>query len=146
MFKRLLPALLAVMIIALATACAPTSEPVSGEGALPPDSSGAAGSRLAPGLYDLDDGTAQALGTLEYQDLEGGLWAIVGGTAEQGNIGTVVAVVANPDEFADELRSLEGKTVIITGTRFEGASIRMAGPEIVVQSIEEVSDTSGPAE
>jgi hypothetical protein len=110
------------------------------------EGSGAAGMRLAPGLYDMQDGSVQAVGTLEYRDLEGGLWAIVGGTEAEGNIGTVVAVVNNPEKFTSELKTLTGKTVIVTGTRFEGASIRMAGPEVVVETIEDFSDTGGPAQ
>lgn len=107
---------------------------------------GAGSSRLAAGLYDMEDGTVQAVGTLTYKDLEGGFWAIVGGTGAEGNADTIIAVINDSDEFLDQIESLEGKTVIATGTRFDGATIRMAGPEIVIDSIEEVSDTGGVAE
>ncbi len=112
----------------------------------PPQESPAAGTRLAPGLYDLADGTAQAIGTLEYIDLEGGLWAIIGGTQAEGTAGTFVAVIANPDQFAQELSSLQGRQVSVLGTKLEGVSYRMAGPEIEATSIDEISDTPGAAE
>ena len=145
MFTKTTSTLLALVLAFALVGCAtsPETEP----GSTPPADGGAAsGSRLAPGLYDLEDGTVQALGTLEYRDLEGGLWAIVGGTESEGNLGEVVAVVANPDEFADQLEALKGKTVLVTGTRSEGVSVRMAGPEVVVTAIEEISDTPGAAE
>lgn len=106
----------------------------------------AAGTRIAPGLYDMPDGTVQAVGTLEHSDLEGGFWKIIGGTASEGNAGVTVVVIANGDDLASELRSLEGKTVMAVGKRQQGASIRMAGPEMVAEKIEELPDTGGPAQ
>jgi hypothetical protein len=35
---------------------------------------------------------------------------------------------------------------VVTGTKLDGTSIRMAGPEIEMTSVEEISDTPGPAE
>jgi hypothetical protein len=98
--------------------------------------------RLANGIYDQADGSVMVLGTLEWVDLEGGFYAVTGAPGDGGT----VAVVANADEFADELEDLTGSTVFITGTRSEGASIRMAGPEVVVDSIEKIDDTPGAAE
>lgn len=67
----------------------------------------AAGStRLATGLYDMSDGTVQAVGTLERS-------------------------------------RLEGKVVMAIGKRQEGASTRTAGPEMAVDTVEEISDTGG---
>jgi len=141
-------ALLALLVISTG-GCAqsetPPSPAPSGEpGAeTPPPASGL---RLAPGLYELEDGKAQALGTLEWRDVEGGFWVIVDRTGAEGGDGAAVAVIANGAEFQDELKPLEGRQVIVTGDRLEGASVRMAGPEIEVDSIEEVSDTPGIAE
>lgn len=98
--------------------------------------------RLANGLYDQADGSVMVLGTLEWVDLEGGFYAVTGAPGDGGTI----AVVANADEFASELEELTGSTVFINGTRFEGASIRMAGPEVVIESIEKIDDTPGAAE
>lgn len=97
-------------------------------------------------MYDMEGGTVQAIGTLEYRDIEGGVWAIIGGTQADGNLGEAVAVIANAEEFSGQLKALGGKTVIAIGTRAGGMSIRMAGPEIVLKSISEMSDTPGPAE
>ena len=47
----------------------------------------AAGTKMAPGLYDLEDGSVVAVGTVEYRDLEGGFWAVIGGTAGRGGRG-----------------------------------------------------------
>lgn len=143
MYTRILGLILVLALGAALAGCAATAEPEPDVGA-PGDP--AAGLRLAPGIYDLEDGTVQVIGTLEYRDLEGGFYAVVGGTESEGNLGETVAVVNNADEFAAELEALEGKTVSITGTRFDGASIRMAGPEVVVETIEEISDTPGAAE
>lgn len=106
----------------------------------------ASGTSLAPGLYDQPDGTVVAIGTLEYRDLEGGFWAVVSRTGADSPEGTVVAVIANADEFAAQTAALKGLSVTVKGTRLHGASIRMAGPEIDATSIEERPDSGGPAE
>lgn len=106
----------------------------------------AAGLRLAPGLYDMGDGTVQALGILEWRDLEGGFWAILSTTGADPAEGTVVAVIPPGTDLDQTYETLKGKTVMVTGKRLEGASIRMAGPEIEVSSIEEITDTPGAAE
>jgi hypothetical protein len=105
----------------------------------------AAGIGLAPGIYELEDGIVQAIGTLEWVDLEGGFWALTDGTAA-GDEGGNVAVLANGDELKATLEPLEGRQVSVTGERFEGASIRMAGPEIIAETVEEIDDTPGAAE
>lgn len=122
----------------------PVSAPIESPTAQPAPP--AAGSQLAPGLYQLKDGTSQAVGVLEWQDLEGGFWLVTGGTAAEGNVGSTVAVIANGDKYEDQLKGLEGRSVVVTGRALEGASIRMAGPEIEMVSIEEMDRTSGAAE
>lgn len=129
-----------VLLLTMALFAVPGCAPDEDEADAPAD--GSAGLRLANGLYDLEDGTVQAIGVLEYVDLEGGFYAITGSPEGDGNI----AVIANGDEFATELEALEGATVSVIGTRADGASIRMAGPEIVAESIEEITDTPGIAE
>jgi hypothetical protein len=119
---------------------APSASSTPGAGSPP-------GMKIAPGLYDLEDGTVQAVGTVEYRDLEGGFWAVVGGTEAEGDVGKVVAVIANGDEYAQQLKELEGLSAIIDGTRLEGASTRMAGPEITATKVVAASDAPpGPAE
>lgn len=102
----------------------------------------ASGTRLANGLHEVGDGTVVGLGVLEWIELEGGFYALTGSPDGGGTI----AVIANPEDFADELRALVGATVQVTGTLADGASIRMAGPEIVIDSLAEVNDSPGPAE
>ena len=52
------------------------------------------------------------------------------------------AVVANGADFAQQFKELEGLSVIVTGTRLDGASIRMAGPEIQATTVVAASDAS----
>jgi hypothetical protein len=138
--------------VALASALAGCGAGAADEPPAPPASSSPAGApsgsvKLAPGLYDLDDGTVQAVGTVEHRDLEGGFWAIVGGTEAEGDAGKVVAVVANGDDYAQQFEDLKGLSVIVSGTRLDGASTRMAGPEIEATHVVAASDASpGPAE
>jgi len=72
-------------------------------------------------------------------------WAVIGGTEAEGDVGKVVAVVANGVEFTQQLTQLEGLSAIVKGTRLEGASTRMAGPEITATSVVAASDAAGPA-
>ncbi len=152
MIGRIVSALLTLALAGSLVACGPAgvTKPAENPGSVPatsgPPTDGAAGTRLAPGLYELADGSAQALGTLEYRDLEGGVWVIVGGTEATGDVGKTVAVIANAGELAAQLDELKGTTVIATGKKLEGASVRMAGPEIAVTSIEKVADTVDPAQ
>ena len=139
--KTRIPLLILAIALAVAvTACAPDT-PATDEGAAPP-AGDSAGLRLPNGLYDQADGTVIALGTLEWIDLEGGFYALTGSPEGEGNI----AVIANAADFSTELEALLGTTVQVTGTRFDGASIRMAGPEIVIASIVSITDTPGAAE
>lgn len=135
------------MLLALVVLVGCTQAEVPPTGEVPPAAENpAAGIRLAPGLYDLEEGTVQAVGTLGYSDLEGGFWVVTGGTEAEGNVGETVAVIANGVDFEEQLSPLEGSQVLITGTRLDGASVRMAGPEIEMTTIEEFSDTPGAAE
>jgi hypothetical protein len=141
MSTRMVTVIMALSLALLLVACSPADEPdVEAPGDDP-----AAGLRLAPGLYDLEDGSVQAIGTLEWVDLEGGFWAVTDGTAA-GDEGGNVAVIANGDELDDELSALDGRTVSVIGERFDGVSIRMAGPEIIAETVEEIDDTQGAAE
>jgi hypothetical protein len=105
-----------------------------------------ASAQFVPGLYDLPDGSVQALGTLEYRDVEGGTWVIVGGSNLTGDAGKTVAVIANAAELGPKLEALKGVQVIASGTRIDGASIRMAGPEIKVAAIDGATNSSSEAQ
>ena len=143
-----MPARMTTVLLALAlsfalASCASDDAPAPGEQGQDDPS---AGSRLANGLYDLEDGRVQAVGTLERFELEGGFWAVTQAPAESDEGAGVIAVIANGGELEEELRPLEGATVVVTGERFEGASIRMAGPEVIAETVEEIDDAGGPAE
>jgi hypothetical protein len=90
---------------------------------------------MAPGLYDLEDGSVVAVGTVEYRDLEGGFWAVIGGTEAEGDAGTVVAVIVNGDEFAGDFRGNVGLSLEVYGERAGDVSSRMAGPEITAARV-----------
>jgi hypothetical protein len=142
------------VILAGVAACggsATSSPPSSPAGSVSPSGSAqtpsgpAAGTKLAPGLYDLADGTVRAVGTVEHRDLEGGFWAVVGGTQAEGDLGQVVAVIVNGDDYAELFTQNEGFSFVIDGTRAGGASTRMAGPEIAATTVTLASDL-GPAQ
>jgi hypothetical protein len=142
---------LAVLVAAALLALAGCSVGGNGATSCPsqPASSGpapAAGSKLAPGLYDLEDGTVQAVGVVEYRDLEGGFWAVIGGAEAEGDVGKIVAVIANGADYAQQFKDHEGLSMIVTGRRLDGASTRMAGPEIEATSVVAASGASGPTE
>jgi hypothetical protein len=103
-----------------------------------------AGTMVAPGLNDLADGTSEAVGTLKWVDLEGGFWAIIGGTEATGDVGKTVAVIANATKDDPAYVALTGKMVRVVGTRATGASVRAAGPEIVASSISQISEAGAP--
>ena len=147
----------ALLVLAAAIATLPAALAGCGAGAAdePPATSAsstpgggpAGGAKIAPGLYDLEDGTVQAVGTAEHRDLEGGFWVVVGGAEAEGDVGKTVAVIANGDDLARQFKELEGLSVIVTGIRLEGPSIRMAGPEIRATSVVAAGDAPpGPAE
>ena len=117
------------------------SPPSSTTPARPP-----ASAKFVPGLYDLADGSVQALGTLEYRDIEGGTWVMVGGSDLAGDAGKTVAVIANAADFAAKLESLKGAQVVATGQRLDGASIRMAGPEMTITAIDGATQSSSEAQ
>lgn len=98
---------------------------------------------LAFGLNELEDGTVQAVGILKYSDLEGGFWMITGAPGQPED--KAIAVIANSADFEDQIKALEGKSVLAEGKKLDGASVRMAGPEIEITSIKEISDTVDPA-
>lgn len=144
MYTKMIALALALVLGLALVGCTAAESPDVGA---PDDAAGdaAGGLRLANGLYDQEDGSVIGLGVLEWIDLEGGFYALTGAPESEGNADGNIAVIANPEDF-DELQALLGKTVQIMGTRVEGASIRMAGPEVTVGTIVEITDTPGIAE
>ena len=145
--RRNLVLLIATLLIAAFAAGCASPKTQSPTPVNPPSTADPAkGTQVAPGLYDVDGGKVEALGTLEYQDLEGGFWVVAGGTQAQGDVGTTVAVIANGDAFKQQFEQLKGQQVRVVGTKSDGISIRMAGPEIIAESVKAVIGTSDPAQ
>ncbi|MDO8964016.1 MAG: hypothetical protein Q7W30_05910 [Coriobacteriia bacterium] len=136
----------AIALTGCASPATPTPEKPAAREETAAPAGDAAGMRLAAGLYDQTDGTVLAIGTLEWRDIEGGFWAVIGGSQAGGDAGTVAAVIANAKKDDGAYTALAGKTVEVRGTRIEGASVRMAGPEVNATSITGISDTGGPAD
>lgn len=88
-----------------------------------------------PGLYAVNNGTSRAVGILDYVDLEGGFWAVTGVASSEGAASTVIAVIANTDAIESELTALRGHYVEVTGRVSDGASTRMAGPEMIADDV-----------
>lgn len=118
-----------------------TASPIVGS----PGDGPAAGTQMAPGMYDLEDGTVVAVGTVERRDLEGGFWVVLGGTGADGDADRVVAVLTNGDEYAELFRANEGLSFQVYGERAGDASIRMAGPEITATRVVLAAE-GGPAQ
>ena len=139
----------AAILLLTAAACGGDPAPETSSPATQPSPAGSAppaGTKLAAGLYDLADGTVRAVGTVEYRDLEGGFWVVIGGTEAEGDAGTVVAVIANGADYADQFAQHPGLSFIVDGTRLDGASTRMAGPEITATRVTLAAKDPGPAE
>jgi hypothetical protein len=95
-----------------------------------------------PGLYDLEGGRTQAFGVLVYRDLEGGFWAVVDAQlGEPNDKAPVIAVLVGAEELGVDLATLEGGFVLAEGRLSEGASVRMAGTELLVDTVREATDT-----
>lgn len=146
MTTRILTAVFALSLAFALAACAPAADEPAVEAPAPPLESPGTDIQPAPGLYDMEDGRVQAVGVLEWIDLEGGFWAVTDNTAAIDDEGTSIAVIANGEEMRDVIEPHEGLMVSVIGERFEGASIRMAGPEIIAETIEPLAGTPGPAE
>lgn len=139
---RLRGAAVAALVLALTLAgCAPRPPSGAPPGASPgPPSTGVV---AAPGLYQLEDGSTQALGILAYRDVEGGFWAVVDtAIPEEADSAPILAVVL-PDaiEVGGKMAGYEGKYVNVVGKRDDGPTIYQSGPVIDAASIEVVSDT-----
>jgi hypothetical protein len=88
-----------------------------------------------PGIYETGDGQVRAVGIFDRVELEGGLWAVLGVADTDSAESQVVAVIPNAEELDLDLASFRGRYVEVVGTPVEGASIRMAGPEIEASSV-----------
>jgi hypothetical protein len=144
--RTVLALLASVTTIVLVIGCAPASDPtpapqpapapqpIPAPGSAPTSPPSAAVPR--PGLETLPGGSTAARGWIVRSDIEGGFWAL--SDAEPGaTTGSTILVVLLPGKVVESvLATLEAKYVYVTGPLAQGASIRMAGPEMTVDSIE----------
>jgi hypothetical protein len=140
--RIILLALTALLSLALLAGCGSGDDTASGGSTSSLGAVDDAATPAPPGLYDLPDGRKQALGVLEYRDLEGGFWAVVQAYPGQPTTQAgVVAVLANAEALEVDLEALEGSYVRADGKVLEGASVRMAGPELEVDELAPVSES-----
>lgn len=91
-----------------------------------------------PGLYQLPDGSLQALGILSFRDVEGGIWVVARtGVPEEASTAPIVAVVKLEDDLAVDLQTMNGNYVSVRGKADDDSA---AGPMIEATSVEFVSD------
>lgn len=133
--------LIGLMFAALAALSATGCASEDGRVVEPVETSTAAPARL--GLYELEDGTTQALGMLTYKDLEGGFWAVVDTViAEEADEAPVVAVILTDSDLAATMESYRYQYVSVVGAKQDEMSTYQAGPIIQATSIEVVEETS----
>jgi hypothetical protein len=117
-------AALVALALAVVTGCSASegdSDEVSG------------GHQGTPGIETQPDGGARASGYLNRSELEGGFWVL---TAEESEESLVVAVLVGAEDLGMDLEDHIGELSIAEGTLVEGgASVRMAGPELEVDSL-----------
>lgn len=112
--------------------CAPdvrTTSPVA--------ASAVASRTVAPGISEWGDGQVEAAGYVTWVDLEGGFWALHDRVSKSAATDRpkVVAVLLPGTVSEESIAALEGAYVAASGPMQGGASIRMAGPEVVVNKI-----------
>jgi hypothetical protein len=115
---------IAVLLLALALVGCSAEE-------TPEEASG--GHQGTPGIETQPDGGSRASGYLNRSELEGGFWVL---TAEQSDESLVIVVLVNADDLGMDLEDHVGELSIAEGTLVEGsASVRMAGPELEVETL-----------
>lgn len=139
MYRVTSMAAMTAMALASVLACACTPSP-SGPSLTPGAPSITTTRVIAPGISEWSTGAVEAAGWVRWIDLEGGFWALADApAAAQGSKQPKVVAVLLPGAVSVEgIAALTGDYVVASGRIQGGASIRMAGPELVV-------DTIGPA-
>jgi hypothetical protein len=117
--------------------CAPPPVTSTPAPAPPPPGSTAKTGALKAGVTELGDGRVVANGWVAYEDLEGGFWAVMDIAPSTSSVvqPKIVAVLLPGKVTLEELKNVEGTFVGAEGVLQTGASIRMAGPEVVVDAL-----------
>lgn len=89
------------------------------------------------GLYPLEGGKWRVVGTLGYEDVEGGFYAVYDGDPEQDEGADRLAVIANGADL--NAAALRGRYVEAVGTKVE-VSVRQAGTEIDAETLREIDE------
>jgi hypothetical protein len=128
---------LSAVVLALAGCGSPAVPPAPAPSTPPPGSSGKLGVRPEAGIADLGGGRVIASGWVAYEELEGGFWAVMDIEPSTSSVvqPKVVAVLLPGKVGAEQMKAAEGTFVAAEGVVQEGASIRMTGPEIVVDAL-----------
>lgn len=131
---RIIAAVAVVLTAVAACGCA-VSGGTSADAESP--SSGSATRTVSPGINEWADGTVEASGYVLWEDLEGGFWTIKDGPATvAGTKQPKIVAVLLPGSASEQLiSSFNGAYAVVGGRVQGGASIRMAGPEIMVDTI-----------
>jgi hypothetical protein len=139
--QRMGRALAAAAIVALAVSvvtCAPAASPSASAPAVPTSAPVPGGPAVRrPGLERPASGPAVAYGWVVHETIEGGFWALVDGppspaSAEQPKVVVVLLAGRVPEA---EIARLEGSFARASGKVSDGVSVRMAGPEMKVDTI-----------
>jgi hypothetical protein len=133
------PLLCAVLAITLLTTGACSAAPEAGTtgGAPRPPGSAKTGS-LKPGITTLGGQRVVARGWVAYVDLESGFWAVMSARpqpTESSYMPEVVAVLLPGAVTEEQIKKMRGTFVGAEGVLQQGTSIRMAGPEVVVDGL-----------
>jgi len=93
---------------------------------------------IMPGYTEGTTGSAQVVGYLSRSDLEGGFWAVYDypPAASSAHQPRILAVLLPGSVNEAGVVALNGRYVRASGRVSSGASIRMAGPEILVDAID----------
>lgn len=121
---------LALLAVALIVGCSP------GWGAAAPAGSSTASRTVDPGVTQWSDGQVEAAGYVNRVDVEGGFWALHDRVSQSSaDRPKIVAVLLPGSVSENEIAALEGTYVVASGRMQGGASIRMSGPEVIVDKI-----------
>jgi hypothetical protein len=138
MRTNLTAAALLVTTLALSACASTTVPPTSAPAPLPPGASGKVGAMPVAAVTDLGGGRVVANGWVAYEpELEGGFWAVMDMAPSTSSVvqPKIVAILLPGTVTVEQLKNVEGTFVGAEGVLQEGASIRMAGPEVVVDAL-----------
>lgn len=91
---------------------------------------------IEPGLSEWSDGRVEAAGYVAWVEIEGGFWALHDRVSQSPADRPKTVAVLLPDSVSEQdIAALQGAYVVASGQLEGGASIRMSGPEVLVDKI-----------